>query len=252
VTRRILGIVGGTGPESNLDYYRRFIDTWRRRVGADSYPRLIVNSIEGRMAFGALQAGDWDGLARIVATAIGQLAAAGAGAAMIASNATHLALDALEAPLPIPLIHIVHATRDAALTAGHRRLGIIGTSFIMQSRLYPDRLAPAGIELVTPNDAEREYVHDKYGNELVAGTVLDETRAGLENVVATMRDRDGIDGIILGGTELALIVTEATFAGIPVLNTAQIHVDAGIDWLLATWGGWSDPFADDPRVSRAM
>jgi len=133
----------------------------------------------------------------------------------------------------IPLIHIVDRTRDAALAGGHRRLGIIGTSFIMQSRLYPDRLAPAGIDLVTPNDAERDYVHDKYWNELVAGMVLDVARAGLENVVATMRDRDGIDGGILGGTELALIVTEPTFAGIPVLNTAQIHVEAGIDWLLA-------------------
>jgi aspartate racemase len=233
MTARILGIVGGLGPESTIDYYRRFIDTWRRRAGADNYPRLIVNSIEGRAAFAALQAGAWDELAGMIEAAIARLAAAGAGTAMIASNATHLGLDALEAPLPIPLIHIADATRHAALAAGHRRLGIIGTSFVVQSPLYPDRLAPAGIELVTPNDAEREYVHDKYWNELVAGTVLDETRAGLENVVATMRDRDRIDGIILGGTELALIVTEATFAAIPVLNTAQIHVDAGIDWLLA-------------------
>ena len=233
MAERILGIVGGTGPESTIDYYRRFVDTWRRRVGADSYPRLIVNSIEGRTAFAALQAGAWDELAGIVETAIEELAAAGAGTAMIASNATHLALDSIKDPLPIPLIHIVDATRDAALAGGHSRLGIIGTSFIMQSRLYPDRLAPAGIEVVTPNDAEREYVHDKYWNELVAGIVLDETRAGLENVVATMRDRDGIDGVILGGTELALIVKDPTFAGIPVLNTAQIHVEAGIDWLLA-------------------
>jgi aspartate racemase len=103
----------------------------------------------------------------------------------------------------------------------------------MQSPLYPDRLAPAGIELVAPNDADREYVDDKYWNELVAGIVLDETRAGLENIVAAMRDRDGIDGVILGGTELALIVKDPTFAGIPVLNTAQIHVEAGIAWLLA-------------------
>ena len=229
---RVIGVVGGTGPESTIDYYRRFLATWARRGPVGTYPRLLIDSVEGGSVISALGEGRFDDVAEVLAEAVNALAAAGAGTALLASNASHLAYDRVAARSPIPLIHIVDATRDAALAAGHRRLGIIGTSFVVQSPLYPDRLAPAGIELVTPNDAEREYVHDKYWNELVAGIVLDETRAGLENVVATMRDRDGIDGIILGGTELALIVTEATFAGIPVLNTAQIHVDAGIDWLL--------------------
>ncbi len=208
------------------------VETWRRRSPDDTYPRVIVNSIAGRAAFTLMRAGAWDRVADVLSHAIGQLAAAGVGAVLIASNATHLALDHLAAPLPIPLLHIVDATRNAALACRHRRLGLIGTRFIMESRLYLDRLAAVGVEVVTPARAERAYIDEKYLGELVLGVFLDETRRRVEGIVAAMRERDGIDGIILGGTELALILTGPTCAGIPMLNTAQIHVEAGVEWLL--------------------
>jgi aspartate racemase len=229
---RVLGIVGGTGPESTIDYYRSLIATWRRRRPDGSYPRVIINSIEAGRVFENLAAADFGAVGRDLGPAIAALAAAGCQRALLASNASHLAFELIDPPPRIPLIHIVDAARDAAVSAGFRRLGLIGTRFVMESDLYPARLAPSGLEVILPPAEERELVHGIYFGELVAGVIRDESRDALSAVVAAMRERDQIDAVILGGTELALILTEPTAGGAPVLNTAQIHVDAAVDWLL--------------------
>ena len=229
---RVLGIVGGTGPESTVDYYRSLVATWRRRRPDGSYPRVIINSIEAGRVFGNLNAADFGAVGRDLGPAVAALASAGCQRALLASNACHLAYDLIEPTPRIPLIHIVDAARDTATRAGFRRLGLIGTRFVMESDLYPARLAPAGLEVVLPTAGERELVHGIYFGELVAGVIRNESRDALGAVVAAMRDRDQIDAIVLGGTELALILTEPTCAGVPVLNTAQTHVDAAVDWLL--------------------
>jgi aspartate racemase len=229
---RILGIVGGTGPESTADYYRSLIDSWRERGPTGTYPRVIINSLEGGEIIRLLGQAEYSRVAAELSVAVRQLAARGAGAALLASNASHLAFDEVSRASPIPLIHIVDAAVAAARERGRRRMGIFGTSFVMRSELYPERFANAGIEIVRPAPEEQGYIHEKYLGELVAGVVLDETRAGLVDIAATMRDRDGIDGLILGGTELALILDESLYAGLPILNTARIHVEAAVDWLL--------------------
>ena len=229
---RILGIVGGTGPESTIDYYRSIVASWRRRNPDASYPRAIINSIEAGRVGQWLGQGELSPVADALGEAVRELAAAGAGMALLASNATHLAFDQLAETAPIPLIHIVDATRDAAATRGHRRLGLFGTRFVMQAPMYPERFMPAAMTIIVPAPAEQQYIHAKYFGELVSGRLLDETRDGLVSIIAAMQARDDIDGLILGGTELALILTEAMYAGVPLLNTAQIHVEAGVDWLL--------------------
>jgi aspartate racemase len=229
---RVLGIVGGTGPESTIDYYRSLVATWRRRVPDGSYPRVIINSIEAGRVFKSLGDGDFAGVGRVLGPALMALASAGCERALLASNASHLALDKIDPPSPIPLIHIVDTARGAAASAGHRRLGLLGTRFVMESDLYPVRLKPAGLQVIIPSAEERELVHGIYFGELVQGIVRDESRQALTSVVDAMRLRDQIDAVILGGTELALILTEPTCAGIPVLNTAQIQVDAAVDWLV--------------------
>jgi aspartate racemase len=234
---RVLGIVGGTGPESTLDYYRRLVATWRARRPDGSYPRVIINSIEAGRVFRNLAEADWPAVGRDLGPAVAALAAAGCQRALLASNASHLAFDVIDPPPSIPLIHIVEATRAAAASGGHRRLGLLGTRFVMESDLYPSRLGAAGIAVIPPTERERDVVHEIYFGELVQGVIRDESRAVLTDVVAAMRDRDQIDGVILGGTELALILTDPTCAGLPVLNTAQIHVDAAVDWLLGVEQG---------------
>jgi aspartate racemase len=229
---RVLGLVGGTGPESTVDYYRTFVETWQRRRPDGSYPRLIIDSVEAGAIFRSLAAGRFADAASPLRMAVGELAAAGCGAAMLASNASHLAFDLVAADSPILLIHIVDAAVVAAQAAGYRRLALFGTRMVMEAPLYPDRFRPAGIEILTPQPEERAFIHGAYFGELVQGVIRDETRERLVAIAGRMRDRDGIDGLILGGTELALILREPTAGGVPVLNTARIHVEAGVDWLL--------------------
>jgi aspartate racemase len=138
---RILGILGGTGPESTVDFYRSIISSWRRRNPNGSYPQVIVNSVEGGRILRLLGEREFSRIAEEMADAVRQLAAAGAGAALLAANAPHLAFDETAAALPIPLIHIVDAARDVATAQGHRRLGIFGTRFVMEASMYPKRFA---------------------------------------------------------------------------------------------------------------
>ena len=229
---RILGVVGGTGPESTIDYYRRFLATWRRRGPDGTYPRLIIDSVEGASVIRALGEGRFDDVAATLGEAVDHLAAAGAGAALLASNASHLAYERIAARSPIPLIHILDVTRAAASAGGHRRLGLFGARFVMESTLYPERFAGSGIEIVVPAEADRAWIGRIYLEELVNGVILDATRDRLVAIASDLRDRERIDGLILGGTELALILTEPSYAGLPILNTAQIHVEAAVDWLL--------------------
>ena len=229
---RVIGVVGGTGPESTIDYYRRFLATWARRGPVGTYPRVIIDSVEGGGVISGLAEGRFGDVAEVLVEAVEELAAAGVGAALLASNASHLAYERVAARSPVPLIHIVDVARAAAEAGGHRRLGLFGTRFVVESPLYPDRFSPAGIEIVIPDEADRAWIGRVYLEELVRGVILDATRDRLVEIAAGMGDRDGIDGLILGGTELALTLTEPSYAGLPVLNTAQIHVEAAVDWLL--------------------
>jgi aspartate racemase len=229
---RILGIVGGTGPESTVDYYRSLVAAWRRRRPDGTYLRVIINSIEGGRLFANLGSADFDAVGRQLGPAVAALADAGCQRALLASNASHLAFARIEPAPRIPLIHIVEAARDVAVRSGFHRLGLLGTRFVMESAMYPIVLAPAGLQVVVPTSAEREHVHEIYFGELVAGVIRNESRDALAAVVAAMRDRDGIDAVVLGGTELALILTEPTCAGVPLIDTAHAHVEAAVDWLL--------------------
>jgi aspartate racemase len=229
---RVLGIVGGTGPESTIDYYRSLVAIWQRRRPDGSYPRVVIDSVEAGRVFRQLGDGDFAELGRTVGATLRELAAAGCGRALLASNAVHLAFEHIDPPSPIPLIHIVDVARDAAVADGHHRLGLIGTRFVMQSPLYTDRFEPAALAIVTPRAGEQETVHHIYVGELVLGQFHAHSRERLIALIATMRDRDEIDGLILGGTELALTLTEPTYADVPILDTARLHVEAAVDWLL--------------------
>src|SRR5712671_6617144 len=102
----------------------------------------------------------------------------------------------------------------------------------MQSTLFPEAFARRGMTIVVPNLEEQAFIHEKYMGELFVGTILDETRAALYGIAETMKHRNNVDGLILGGTELSLILRESTAADLPVLDTTQIHVEAAVEWML--------------------
>jgi aspartate racemase len=135
---------------------------------------------------------------------------------------------------PIPLISIVEATCAAAQRLRLTKLGLLGTGFTMRGPFYPDVFARAGIELVVPSTEEQALIHDKYINELLENIFLPATRDALLAIVEKMKQRDRIQGVILAGTELPLILREvADQAAIPILDTTRIHVDRAVTGLLS-------------------
>jgi aspartate racemase len=227
------GIIGGLGPESTLDYYRRLIDCYRARAGEDHAPSLVIDSVDLPKVVELVRGDRRAELVVYLAAEIGRLARAGADFAVVAANTPHLVFDDLQRISPLPLISIVEATGRAAAARGLSRLGLFGTRFTMHGRFYPEVFERLGIALVMPAAAEQDYVHDIYMGELVRGTVRDETRGELVAIARRMKSRDGIEGLVLGGTELSLILSAGDLPEMAVLDTAQIHVEEIVTALLA-------------------
>jgi aspartate racemase len=144
----------------------------------------------------------------------------------ITSNTTHLVFDRLAPRSRIPLVSIVEVCMAEARRLSLKRLALFGTRFVMEARLYPAAAEPHGIEIVVPPERERAWLHERYVGELVKGDFRDETRRGVGAMAERLREAKGIDGVILGGTELPLLMTEPTIAGLPVLDTTGLHVAA--------------------------
>ena len=223
---KTIGILGGTGPESTIEYYKRIIAAYRERSADKSYPSMIINSINASPLIEYVLARKLDKVEELLVPEIDRLAKAGADFGLIAANTPHVVFDAVSARSSIPLISIVEATADAAVARGVKRLALFGTRLTMDSAFYPETFARRNLAIVVPNGEERVFIHDVYMGELFHGVIRAESRDALVAIAAKMKGRDGIDGLILGGTELSLILTEPTYAGLPVLDTTQIHVDA--------------------------
>ena len=225
-------MIGGTGPESTVEYYRRLIAAYHARVSKSGAPPIIINSVDNKDLVKWFTAHDLAPVINFLAVEIERLARAGVDFALIAAVTPHLVFDELQQGARIPLLSIVEATADTATKASLRRLALFGTRFTMQATLFPRAFARRGLTIVVPNEKEQEFIHEKYMGELFVGAFLDVTRAALIDIVETMKQRNNIDGLILGGTELSLILREPTAAGLPVLDTTQIHVEAAIDRML--------------------
>jgi aspartate racemase len=230
---KTLGIVGGLGPESTLDYYQRIIALYRERTGDGHYPEFVIASVDLRKGLDFMDANDLSGMSNFLLEAIGKVARAGAEFGIISANTPHIVFDEIAPKSPIPLISIVEATRTAAKMQNLKRLALMGTRYTMQSDFYPKVFAREGIDLVVPESDDQDYVHEKYFSELVLGKFLPETRAGLLAIVDRMKTKIEIDGVILAGTELPLILRDPIHNGIPFLDTTKIHVEAAVAFMLS-------------------
>jgi aspartate racemase len=230
---KTLGIVGGIGPESTIEYYRFILDGYRQRMTDGRAPHIIIDSIDVNRAIAMLDANDLAGVAAYLGEAVERLGRAGADVALMAANTPHIVFDDVQRRSPIPLISIVQATCDRAKHLGLKRLALVGTGFTMRARFYPDVFARAELELVTPSDTEKVYIHDKYINELLQNQFLPETREAMLAVIGRMRRDDLIEGVILAGTELPLLLRGMEPAGLPFLDTTMIHVERAVTELLA-------------------
>lgn len=228
-----LGLVGGIGPESTIEYYRFILDGYRERVTDGSAPHLIIDSIDVNRGIAMLEANDLSGLTNYVCASLERLSRAGAELALIAANTPHIVFDEIQQRVPVPMISIVQATCDHARRLGLKRLALLGTGFTMRARFYPEVFARAGLELVTPGAAEQAFIHESYIHELLKNQFLPETRAAIVAIIEQIRTDDQIEAVILAGTELPLLLRGVEPEGLPFLDTTIIHVNAALDAILA-------------------
>lgn len=212
------GIIGGIAPESTIAYYRQLVAAF-----PESAPSIVINSIDLKKMIGLYATERFDDLTDYLLAEVQRLAGAGADFALFASNTPHVVFANVRRRSPIPLLSIVEATCEHARTLGLKRLGIFGTRFTMSGRFYPDVFTKAGLEIVAPAPDEQQWIHDRYMGELVNAVFRDETRDGLLALARRLAERDAIDGLILGGTELPLILDENS-GPVPFLDTTKIHV----------------------------
>jgi aspartate racemase len=230
---KTLGLIGGTGPESTIDYYRLLVAKYRELADGNS-PSLIINSVNLKFMIDSMTGGELDRVADYLSAAIEKLQNAGADFAALTANTPHIIFDKLQQRSSLPLISIVEATRDYVQKLGLKTVALFGTRFTMQASFYPEVFSRTGIKLVTPNEEEQTYIHAIYMGELLKDVFLPETRTKLLAIADTMHARDGIEAVILGGTELPLLLRDEEHNGIPLLDTTRIHVDRLIAELLGT------------------
>jgi len=229
---RTAGMIGGLGPESTIDYYRSIIARYRARKPDSGNPHIVINSLDVDKGIAMLDAGQLDDLADYLASGIEMLVQAGADFGFIAANTPHLVFGELERRSAIPLLSIVRATAARAKALGLKRVGLFGTGFTMRASFYPEEFHRAGIALAKPTESERDFIHKRYIGELLKNQFLSQSREEIMRIARRMQAEDGIEALVLAGTELPLLLREAANQGIEFLDTTVIHVEAVVDELL--------------------
>lgn len=220
-----IGLLGGLGPESTLDYYKRITGFFQRRSGGLATPDILVYSANLAEAFELMGAGRWEAFVDWQVAKLEALHRAGADFAAITANSPHIVFDAVAARSPLPLVSIVDATLAGALRAGLTRVGLLGTRFTMESNFFGARFAEAGIAVPVPSAADQATLQEKLEQEIELGIFRNGTRQELLGIIDRMAEADGIQGVILGCTELPLILGPEHTA-LPLLNTTELHVAA--------------------------
>ena len=228
---KCIGLIGGLGPESTVDYYRSLIETHRSRYPDADPPSIIINSVNMQHVLRCVRGERLQDLAAFLVLELQKLAAAGADFALLTANTPHIVFDEVERDSPLPLISIVEATAERAHQSGFRRVGLLGTRFTMQARFYVDVFSKKQMQIHVPDEDDQAYLHEKYFKELVNGVFLDETRQAVTEIILRMKNRHGIQAAILGGTELPLLLPGGEAGGVPLLDTTQIHVEAALERL---------------------
>jgi len=222
---RKVGIVGGIGPASTLDYYSGIIDGCRASVNDESYPEIFIDSVDMIEMLSYLERGDWNSLTEMLVKAINRLKAAGAQFAAIASNTPHIVFDMIEKRSPLPLISIVDETIAYAQAKGVNKAVVIGTRFTMGSGLYAKAFSKLGIAAVTPSENEQEEIHGIIFPKLENGIIDLKDKDRLLTLANRLITEHNADALVLGCTELPLMIRENDIDTL-IINTTQIHIDA--------------------------
>ncbi|RWL43549.1 MAG: aspartate/glutamate racemase family protein [Mesorhizobium sp.] len=230
---KTLGLIGGMSWESTAIYYRLLNEIVRERLGGLHSAKLLLWSFDFAEIAERQHAGDWEGAGALLVEAARRLEAGGAEGLVICTNTMHKLADAVQAAVSVPLIHIADATGRAVVEAGVKRPALLATRFTMEQDFYKGRLTDKyGLQPIVPDQAGRDMVHKVIYDELCQGIVKPDSKSAYLDEVDRMRRNDQLDGVIMGCTEITMLIGQGDF-DIPVFDTTRIHAEAAIDFALS-------------------
>jgi aspartate racemase len=223
-----VGIVGGLGPESTLDYYRGIIAAFKPTFEDHGYPEIAIESINLKTVMYHFQRSAWDTVAAFIASKFEALRIGGADFGVIASNTPHRVFDTIQAQTFLPLLSIVDATLNYSKTRNLSRLCLLGTKFTMGADFYQHIFEKENIRLFVPNTDEQEYIQEKIFSEVEFGVIKEETKKDFLAIIDRIVKSENIEGVILGCTELPLLI-KAEDISVQYIDTTQIHIAGIVD-----------------------
>ncbi len=227
-----IGLIGGVGPESTVDYYKQIISAFNTRYKELAYPEIIIYSANLNELMTLVNAKKWSKLTEWLLEKINVLYNAGADFAAIASNTPHIVFNKIKSKSPIPLLSIVEETCNKAQEMKFKKIGLMGTKLTMEADFYKEPFISKGISIVVPNEKEQQLIHHKLFSEIELGIIKEETRDEFLRIIKRMKEENNIDSLILGCTELPLILKGDSCYGIPYLNTTAIHCKSIIKYCI--------------------
>jgi aspartate racemase len=225
-----VGIIGGMGPESTLEYYRSIVYRYQKCNKIGAFPSVVIDSVNIYEMLELCKRKDYSGLKEFILRAIENISKAGADFGVIASNTPHIVFEEVEKSSPIPLISIVEETFKKVKEMNYDKVGLIGTKFTMSEDFYKKVFRLNNIVVSVPEDCEQDYINDKIFQELEYGIVKEETKKDFLNILYGMRKRHNIKGVILGCTELPLLVKDEDI-DMKLFNTTDIHINCIVDYM---------------------
>lgn len=229
---KIIGLIGGMSWESTIPYYRQINESIKERLGGLHSAKVVLYSVDFHEVERLQHFGDWEAAGALLADAARALESAGADFLVLCTNTMHKVAPAIEAAVRIPLFHIADPTADAIKNAGLSIVGLLGTRFTMEQAFYKDRLNQRhGLQVLIPNQQDREIIHRVIYEELCLGKVIDESRTEYRRVMANLIGQ-GAEAIILGCTEISLLVDQRD-SSVPLFDTTSIHARTAAEWALS-------------------
>jgi aspartate racemase len=223
-----IGIVGGLGPESTIDYYRGIIEAFKPTYEQLGFPQIAVESVDLLEMTRDASSGAWDRIAANIAGRFEILRRGGAQFGAIASNTPHRVFHRIQAATSLPLISIVEAARSYALRLGAKKLCLLGTKFTMESDFFQSSFREAGVELIVPDPEEIDYIQEKIYSEIEFGVIEESTKGRFLSILDRMRAERGIEGVILGCTELPMLLKPEDMS-LHCINTTAVHIAAIVE-----------------------
>jgi aspartate racemase len=227
---RTIGLLGGMSWESSAEYYRLLNEETRERLGGHHCAKSILLTVDFADIEAMQREGRWDDASHALAEAATSLERAGADMVLLCTNTMHRVADAIEAAVGVPFVHLVDATARRVAAAGITTVGLLATRFTMEMDFYRDRMRHHGVEAMVPDEPDRAIVHDVIYQELTQGRVEDSSREEYRRIIAGLARR-GAQGVILGCTEITLLVGPAD-SPVPVFDSTRIHVETAVELAL--------------------